>query len=406
MSMPLVAKGIRVVEVSDFYFVPLAGGVLACWGADVIKIEHHERGDAMRGVRNQAPGFLESRPTVGVGQVNRGKRSIGVNLASDEGREVLYALVREADVFITNRMNPTIRKLRFGPEEIRAQNPNIIYARGTAHGSRGPEADSGGFDASDYWYRGGIAAGLHMPDAEMPPYIPSPGFGDSTTGFHLAGGIMSALFHRERTGEALNVEASLLAAGLWSMGAAIAISSKSGEPVKQNPHGMARNPLDDIYRTEDGGLINIGCLQGFRYFAEFCYVLGLDEVANDERFGTQEGFQEHADELSKIFAATIGGFTFDEFIERLKPFSGQWAAVNDACTVASDVQVMANGYLADMNDDPANVMKDVTPPVQFNGRPAELLQPPIFNEHGDEILKELGMSEDEIINLKIAGAVT
>src|SRR5580700_7519238 len=110
MSAPLIAAGIRVVEVSDFYFVPLAGGVLACWGADVIKIEHHERGDAMRGIRNQT-GVLAARPNMGVTQANRGKRSIGLNLGSDEGREVLYALVKEADVFVTNRMGPTIEKL-------------------------------------------------------------------------------------------------------------------------------------------------------------------------------------------------------------------------------------------------------------------------------------------------------
>lgn len=408
MSVPLIAEGYRVVEVSDYVFVPVAGAVLASLGADVIKVEHHERGDAMRGVQIQrrldAPPGTPEGP--GLLPANLGKRSIGINLGTAEGREVLYALVREADVFLTNRTTPVAKKLGIDLESIRAQNPRIVYAHGTAHGTRGPEGDRGGFDTSDFWYRGGVAAATHVPDAELPPGLPAPGFGDLTSGHHLVAGVLGALLHRERTGEALTVEVSLLGSALWSMGYGIASSTASGRLLEQNPRGRATNPLHDVYRTRDGKFVNMCSLQGMKYFAEFCTILGLNDLAVDERFATEAGFVANAAEATRIFAERIATISFHDFMAMMHGYSGQWAPIQDTLDLASDVQVVANDYLTDLTVPSGNTMKVARPPVQFNGAVGDILPAPGFNEHGDAILTELGMTETEILDLKIAGAVT
>jgi crotonobetainyl-CoA:carnitine CoA-transferase CaiB-like acyl-CoA transferase len=407
MTAPLIADGIRVVEVADFVFVPVVGAILASWGANVVKVEHHERGDAMRGLSTRQTAGVKPHiaGAVNTNLMNRGKRSIGINLASPEGRKVLYSLIENADVFLTNRTQSVIEKLGITVDDVRQVNPHVIYARGTAHGSKGPEGARGGYDTADFWYRGGVAAGAHVPDAELPPSLPSPGFGDITSGHHLAAGVLGALYHRERTGEALSVEVSLLGSALWSMSTAVSLSGQTGKPLMQNPHGTSTNPLHDIYRTKDG-FVNMCTMQSHPYLNEFCDLMGLDGVTTDERFSSHTAVAAHSAELTQIIATAIGAMTSDEFKDRMVTYSGQWAPVQDSVDVAMDPQVIANGYIGSMPTTDGSSIEAVVPPVQFNGSPAALTAAPAFNEHGDEILGELGISVEEMIELKIAGAVT
>ena len=154
----LPMKGIRVLEVAQFTFTPAAGGILADWGADVIKIEHPVSGDAQRGLQLGAA-------TTGAGgsfspimeHPNRGKRSLGLALNHEQGIEILYELAKDSDVFLTNFLPDAREKLKIEVEDIRKVNPKIIYVRGTAHGVRGPEAWKGGYDGSVFWNRMGPA---------------------------------------------------------------------------------------------------------------------------------------------------------------------------------------------------------------------------------------------------------
>lgn len=407
MTAPLIAEGIRVVEVADFVFVPVAGAILASWGASVVKVEHHERGDAMRGLSTQQTAGVKPHiaGAVNTNLMNRGKRSIGINLASPAGRKVLYSLIENADVFLTNRTQSVIEKLHITAEDVRRVNPSIIYARGTAHGSKGPEGASGGYDTADFWYRGGVAAGAHVPDAELPPSLPSPGFGDITSGHHLAAGILGALYHRERTAQALSVEVSLLGSALWGMSTAVSLSGQTGKPLVQNPHGTSTNPLHDIYRTKNG-FVDMCTMRSHPYLNEFCDLMGLDGVASDERFINHTAVAAHSGELTKIIEAAIGSMTTAEFKDRMATYSGQWAPVQDSVDVATDPQVIANGYIGSQPTADGGHIEAVVPPVQYNGSPAVVASAPDFNEHGDEILEELGITVEEMIELKIAGAVT
>src|SRR4051812_7542624 len=156
--MPGPFDGVRVVEVAIWWFVPAAGAILADWGAEVIKVEHPITGDPQRALMTS--GLVPNTGGVNfmMEQSNRGKRSVGINLATDDGREVLYELVKTADVFLTNLRAPARQRLQIDVEHIQAVNPRVVYARGTGQGSQGPDADKGGYDAASFWSRGGIGA--------------------------------------------------------------------------------------------------------------------------------------------------------------------------------------------------------------------------------------------------------
>ena len=205
-------EGVRILEVAEHTFVPAASAVLADWGADVIKVEHAERGDAMRGLGRTGVLDLSKGVHVILEHSNRGKRSIGIDIAHPEGREVLLEIAKTADVFLTNKLPATLAKLQIGVADLRAANPDIIYARGTSFGPRGPDANRGGYDMTAYWCRAGTAGALTSPELGVTPQA-GPAYGDSLGGMTIAGGIAAALFRRERTGETSVVDVSLLGMG-------------------------------------------------------------------------------------------------------------------------------------------------------------------------------------------------
>jgi crotonobetainyl-CoA:carnitine CoA-transferase CaiB-like acyl-CoA transferase len=399
-------RGIRVVEVADYIFVPAASGLLADWGADVIKVEHHVHGDLMRGLRTHHPGQPEVPAFhAGMEAANRRKRSIGLNLASESGREVLHSLVRSADVFLTSKLEPTRRKLKFDVDDLRAVNPNLVYVRGTGHGAKGAEANTGGFDALDFWYRSGIAMGAKAREVDDPPFMPCGAFGDNTGGMYIAGGIAAALLHRERTGQAVTVDASLLAAGMWTLSTGIALSGLYGTPVQQRPVGSSLAPMVATYPTSDGRFIALCCLEGHRYFPDLCRVLGLSEMPDTPRFATAEEFDRASEVVRPFIASAFRMLTYKEAIGRLADFAGQWGPVHASDQIAEDGQVLANQLMGEMTTSTGHPMMAVRPPVQFNESPAELGRPPQFNEHCEEILAEIGYDADGIIDLKLSGVV-
>src|SRR5215468_1121764 len=245
-------EGIRVLEVAMYGFVPSGGAVLADWGADVIKVEHAVTGDPQRGLRMIGAFRVEGDPNPNVDHFNRGKRSIGLHMGTPGGREVLYELTRRADVFLTSFLPSARRKFGIDVDDIRAVNPRIIYARGSALGPRGPEADKGGYDMTAFWARASTAASITPAGFDGMISAPAPAYGDTISGTNLAGGIVAALFQRERTGQASIVDVSLLGSGVWAMGHGIAVSQHVGQPFRaaaMGGHGSPTNPLSGLYRT-------------------------------------------------------------------------------------------------------------------------------------------------------------
>jgi crotonobetainyl-CoA:carnitine CoA-transferase CaiB-like acyl-CoA transferase len=380
--------------------------VLAEWGADVIKIEHPETGDPQRGLVNM--GLVATGPG-GVNHMielpNRGKRSVGLDLKSPEGRDVLLRLAATSDVFLTNMRPDAIRSLHLDVDDLRAANRNIIYVRGSGQGVKGPESNKGGFDGSHFWGR--ATAGIFAaPEGAYPPSQPGPGWGDLLGGLTIAGGISAALFHRERTGEPTVVDNSLLANGMWAGSASITASGLFG--IDQMP-AMQRdavpNPLIGYYRCSDGRFLILMLLQADRWWPDLTRRIGHPELMDDPRFLTaalrQQNNRECMAALDEIFATK----TLSEWREALADAEGVWAAVETPGELIVDPQALANGYVREVTADNGTTFRMVPSPLQFDETPPDLVRAPGHGEHTDEVLTELGFTEEELLDLKISGAV-
>ena len=206
--------GIRVVELAQWVFVPVAGALLADWGADVVRIDRLD-GDPYRGLATQGIGSDSGGINLSVALANRGKRSVALDLRSDDGQRVLHQLLANADVFLTSFRPDALDRLGLDADALRTRYPTLVYARGNGYGVRGPDAGMAGYDASAYWARGGIAHVLTPADRDY-PISPRGAMGDRNGGMALAFGIAGALLKRSRTGVGSVVDVSLLATAMWT----------------------------------------------------------------------------------------------------------------------------------------------------------------------------------------------
>jgi crotonobetainyl-CoA:carnitine CoA-transferase CaiB-like acyl-CoA transferase len=402
MSKPL--DGIRVLEVAMYGFVPSAGAVLAEWGADVIKIEHAVTGDPQRGLRQTGPLRVEGDPNPNIEHANRGKRSVGLDISNPEGLEVLLELARRADVFLTSFLPGHRRKFGIDVDDIRAVNPNIIYARGSALGPRGIESEKGGYDMTAFWCRAGTAATITPQGIDGMIGPPGPAYGDTISGTNLAGGIAAALLKRERTGEPSTVDVSLLGSGLWAMGHTIALTSHLQELMIQPPpgvHGSPINPLVGVYETKDNRYISLVMMQPTKFWGDVCRHIDREDLVDDPRFATVESIADHTEAAVEILRDVIATRTLPEWSQRFATLAGPWAPVQDTLQAADDAQVRANEYIV-----AAGELELVANPVQFDVSAPHAGPAPAFAEQTDEVLEELGFDWDRIIALKTSGAVT
>jgi crotonobetainyl-CoA:carnitine CoA-transferase CaiB-like acyl-CoA transferase len=402
-----VLAGVRVLEVAAWTFVPAAGAVLAEWGADVIKVEPRDGGDPQRGLVSMGlvpPGrggvnYMIELP-------NRGKRSIGVDLKTPGGREVVLALAAQSDVFLTNYLPSVRAKLQIDVEDIRAVNPDIIYVRGSGHGTQGPDADRPGYDGVSYWSRGGIANALTAPGADSPTNTRA-AFGDVMGGVTLAGGVAAALFKRERTGVPSVVDVSLLSLAAWNLSPDVMASKLyENSPIPTFSHGDAPNPLVGNYRTKDGRFITLMMLQGDRFFAEVMGLIGLSALATDERFGDGMARFTNRVELIAQMDATFASRTLEEWKTALATLSGAWAPLQSAIELHDDPDVVANGYIPTVTAMSGATFAMPANPVQFDEQHNVPTGAPEHGQHTEEVLLELGIEWADIEAYKEQGAIT
>ena len=406
--MTQVMKGVRILEVAQFTFVPAAGAILADWGADVIKIEHPVRGDTQRGFINMGGISVDPNRNPLMEHPNRGKRSVGIDVSTKEGQELLYEIAKTADVFLTNYLPSVRQKNKFDFEHIRAANPKIIYARGSAYGDKGPERDVGGFDGTAFWSRSGVGYAMTPPELEGPLSQGIMAFGDSIGGMFIAGGISAALFNRERTGEGVELDVSLLSSAWWASGANITQFLEVGQTSRNSmptSGGSLRNPLMGNFRTSDGGTINLCMVSPTGLIRDAFAHFGIPEAADDARFADVKSLIANAGAASDLIVKAIGSKPFEYWRKHLKTMKGQWAPIQSLGDLTTDEQAVANDMLVTLEGDDGKPFQVVRGPVQFNHEPLKTTRAPQASEHTETFLMELGLEWDRIESLKAAGAI-
>jgi len=397
-------QGVKVVEVAEHTFVPAASMVLADWGADVIKIERAAHGgDAARTMRViQRPG-LKANPFFEA--ANRGKRSVGLDLTQAEGREQLYKLVAEADVFITNMRDEARVKMGIEAEDLMKINPRLIYASGNGYGKLGPMAQTRGFDYPSSWCRSGSAYVQTPTNGDPPPSQPG-SVGDLCGGATLAGAIAAALFRRERTGRGAVVDHALYLIGIYIMSQSLIAASLGWAPSGPAPsRDDAPDPANNIYRTADGRWLVL-CLLYDSWWPDLAAKLHREDWLSDPRYATPETRADNNRALIAEMDAIFATATLAEWEEQLATLEGVWSPLKSPAEVVADPQAIENGFVTPVTMSDGDTYLTGASPAQFDRRPIGALHAaPDHGQNTEEVMRELGLSQEQIAGLRSRGVI-
>ncbi len=382
-----VLEGISVVELGAWVAGPGAGGLLADWGADVIKVEA-PAGDPMRRLFSVLSGHGEPQsPPFDLD--NRGKRSVVLDLRSEEGRADLHALVATADVFLTNLRPDAVERLGFGPEMLLEDHDRLVYAQVSGFGRTGPDAHRAGYDLGAFFARSGMASQAVPPG--QPPVANAGGVGDHITGTTVTAGICAALFARERSGRGQLVDTSLLRAGIYTMGWPLSIQLRYGKHLPTEARTSVGNPLINSYEAGDGRWFWLLGLEAERHWPPLLRAIGREELADDERFATPKDRRKHATALIRLLDEIFGGADRAHWTARFDEHDVWWAPVNTLAEVVEDDQAVAAGAFVDVPEGAgAAAHRAVMSPVDFSETPSGPRRGvPGLGEHTDEVLAEV-----------------
>lgn len=385
---PQPLSGVKVVELGLWIAGPAAAAVMADWGADVIKIEP-KSGDPARNALASILG-IENLRSPAFEADNRGKRSVVLDLAEQEGLTALNSLLSDADVFITNMRPNALTRLGLSPEVLRDKFPKLVIAQVTGYGSSGPEIDRPGYDSGAFWAYSGLASQFSG-ETGYPPILPA-AFGDHITAISLVSGITSALFDRTRTGQGTIVETSLLKLGIYAATSDYSLQMTFNRHRPPQRRVDSESPLVNSYKTSDNKYIWLLCVEASRHWPQLAAAIGHPDLCNDERFnGTRKRHKNRAEliaTLDGIFATKTRG----EWAEILDSNDIWWSPVNSLEEVLASEQAEIINAFVDIPDagNEDKPRKTVASPIDFNRVPTQPKSAcPELGADTIEILKEL-----------------
>jgi crotonobetainyl-CoA:carnitine CoA-transferase CaiB-like acyl-CoA transferase len=381
-------EGIKVVELGVWVAGPAAGGILADWGADVIKIEP-PTGDPGRLFGKMLGLDFETNPPFEMD--NRSKRSIVLDLTTDDGRATALELISDADVFVTNVRPGALQRLGFDFESVAAGHPRLVYGLITGYGETGPDADRAAYDVAAFWSRAGVAHLLTRP-GDTPPFQRG-GMGDHAAGMTLAAAICAALLARNRTGTGQLVTTSLYRQGAYTVSFDLNTYLMTGQPIAIGQRETMGNPCMNNYTAGDGRRFWIVGLQADRHWPALCQAVGHPDWLTDPRFSTARSRAANAVELIARLDEIFATRPLDEWAE---VFAGEpdffWSPINTVEDVLADEQFHAAGGMVDVPEGPAGkgTVPMVATPADFHGTPWEPRSTaPALGAHTEEVLAEL-----------------
>lgn len=397
MSGPF--EGLRVCDLSHVIAGPFCTHLLADLGADVVRIEPR-RGDLMR----HLPIAFDGDLSTAFAQYNCGKRSVSVNLKTDEGREVALGLVRWADVVVENFSPGTLDRLGLGYEVMRAENPSVILCSLSTFGAVGAYAHLSGFGAMAEAYSGLMS--LTGEPGGPPMHFGTP-LADMNSGAHALGAIGAALFRRARTGEGTCIDISSFDALFAMIDQAVVMGEFTGGTRRFGKYGTRHSTTvpSGVVRTADGEHVTYGC-PGDALFRVLAGAMGQPELADDERFATVEARVENQQDVYDRIQTWAEGFpTADQLVGHLAGHGVPAARVRTVTENLGDPHLVERGTLAPVALEGVGEVLMQTAPYRFSGAEARPLgPPPHVGQHTAEVLIDvLGLTPEDVRRLHDAG---
>lgn len=380
-SNTLPLDGVRIIDFTQVMMGPSATQMLADFGADVIKIENPKGGDLSRtafGATDEAglnnPVFCS---------LNRNKRSLALDLRQDENKEIIYELVRDADVVVSNFRAGVMDRIGFGYDKLKEINPRIIYASGSGYGPTGPYAHKGGQDVLAQAMSGVM---MRRADPSIPMSIYPTALCDYTAGMHLVQAVLVALIAVSKSGEGQRVDVSLYDSMIAMQMQEATCHLHSGKEIN-----WAEMPLTGVFETADGALVLVGAFK-VNPLQDICTVLGIEDLSLE--YPVLEAQRAAKAYLHERFGAEFAKQTSSHWIEKLESADLLCAPVKVLADVLLDPQTDANEMIVEFQHPINGQMQAIACPIHFSAIDCGVrMAPPRLGEHNEEILAELGVAQ-------------